>query len=178
MNFNSIGLTALWPDLIDSTQLFALLSPPKNRNLSGAYISFLYDKLGPGLQAADLPAALEWFASQRVRTGGPLDAVMDGIIQLAWDNLDRPGIPAALAKAVISRIKQHDRIMSGLDRSNFQEKVLAEHDRRRKLLAEILPRIKENEIYFLGYAGLPMLPQEDLPLAHRASYRYRFRNRS
>ena len=164
------GLTALWPDLINSAQLFALLSPPKNRHLSGTYSSFLYYKLRTGLQAADLPAALEWFSSQGVRTGGPIDAVMDGIIQLAWDNLDQPGISAALAKALISRIKQHDRIMSGLDRTDFEKRVLAARDRRRKLLAEILPRIEESEVYFLGYAGLPILSHEDLPwLIERAT---------
>jgi hypothetical protein len=164
------GLTALWPDLINSAQLFALLSPPKNTHLSGTYSSFLYYKLRPGLQAADLPAALEWFSSQGVRTGGSIDSVMDGIIESAWENLDQPGIPALLAKAVISRIKQQDRIMSGLDRTELEKKVLVEQERRRKLLAEILPQIEESEVYFLGYAGLPILHQEDFPwLIERAT---------
>lgn len=156
------GLTALWPDLINSAQLFSLLSSPNNRHLSGTYSSFLYYKLLPGLQAADLPAALEWFSSQGVRTGGPTDAVMDGIIQLAWQELEKPGITAALANAVISRIKFHDRIMSGLDRSDFEKRVLAEHERRRKLLAEILPRIEEGEVYFLEYAGFPIVSEVDV----------------
>lgn len=164
------GLTALWPDLIDSAHLFALLSNPKNRHLSGTYSSFLYYKLQPGLGPADLPAALEWFSSQGVRTGGPFDFVMDRIIQVAWENLDQPGIPALLAKAVISRIRQHDRIMSGLERTDFEKKVLVEHERRRKLLAEILPQIKESEVYFVAYAGLPIVSQEDLPwLIERAT---------
>ena len=164
------GLTAVWPDLIDSAQLFALLSNPKNRHLSGTYSSFLYYKLLPGLRPADLPAALEWFSSQGARTGGPFDFVMDRIIQVAWENLDQPGIPALLAKSVISRIRQHDRIMSGLERTDFEKKVLVEHERRRKLLAEILPQIKESEVYFVAYAGLPILSREDLPwLIERAT---------
>ena len=157
------GLTALWPDLITAAQLFSLLSPPKNTHLSGAYSSFLYYNLLPHLQPADLALALEWCASQGARTVGPLDVLMDGIIKSAWKQLERPEIPILLAKAVISRIKLNDRIMSGLDRSDFEKKVLSEHERRRRLLAEILPQIGESEVYFLSYAGLPIVTDLDVP---------------
>ena len=101
---NGSGLKALWPDLIGVSELFPLPSPPKQQ-LSGTYSRFLYDHVMEKMTVRDLPVALEWFSKQEshVRLLGPMDRLMDRIVQFAWDNLNEPGVTSGLAAAIVSR---------------------------------------------------------------------------
>jgi predicted NACHT family NTPase len=58
------GLRALWPDSITAAELFPLLTPPKQANLSSAYSRFLYDHVIEKLPVQDLPRALDWHSKQ------------------------------------------------------------------------------------------------------------------
>jgi hypothetical protein len=157
-----IGLTAMWPDWINSTELFSLLTRPKNRQLHGAYTSFLYH-LTSQLGIGDLPAALEWFAGQLHRDMGPIDRLMDDIIRLAIRNLEVPGVLGGTTKAILSRVKMHDRLMSGHDRGELVEDLRSDHISRQMLLQELLPQVTDNELFFLEYAGMTVVPEVDLP---------------
>ena len=87
---------------ISANDIFPLLVPPKRTNLSGMYTSFIHGRFLQNLKVADLPAALEWFSKQPSRqvVPGALDYLMDGILRLAWNNLDHPGIAEGFALAV------------------------------------------------------------------------------
>jgi len=158
-----IGLTALWPDLMSSTELFSLLTRPANRNLHGAYGSFLYcltSKLG----VDDLPAAIEWFAKQKPRDMGPIDSVMNHIIHLALPNMDTPGVSKGLANAILSRVKLHDQLMSDHDQGRLTAELRTDHSRRQILLRELMPQLtEEDELFYLMHAGVPIVPEFDLP---------------
>jgi hypothetical protein len=162
-----IGLTALWPDLMSSMELFSLLTRPKNRHLHGAYSSFLYH-LAPTFRTDDLPAALEWFAGQPQRDMGPIDSLMDDIVRFALQNIEAPGVLAGLTKAVLSRVKLHDQLMSGHDDRRLATELRNDHKSRQMLLRELLPQLSEDELFFLDYAGVQVVPESDLPwLIHR-----------
>ena len=162
-----IGLTALWPDSMRSTELFSLLTLPKNPSRRGAYSSFLYG-LATKLGNDDLPAALEWFAAQKQRDMGPIESLMDDIVRKALLNMEGSGVLAALAEAILSRVKLHDQLMSGFDKGDFDKELRDDHEHRQMLLQELLPRLEENDLFFLDYAGIRVVPEFDLPwLIHR-----------
>jgi hypothetical protein len=155
-----VGLTALWPGLISATELFPLLTRPKERNFYGAYSSFLY-YLAPTLKADHLPAALEWFSGQKQRDIGPIDTLMDNIVLSALQNMDTPDVLVGLAKAILSRVRLQDHLLS--DRRELDEELCNDDIRRQALLRELLPHLQENELFFLDYAGVRVVPESDLP---------------
>jgi hypothetical protein len=142
------GLKALWPELISASELFQLLTPRKQPNLSGAYSNFLYGHLVENLPPWDLPVALEWFSKQghRQHLLGPFDRVMDGIVQQAWDNLHEAGVASGLAKAVVSRVRLHDSLLSNDEGREFAKKVQQNHERRRILLEQLLPQLSASGV--------------------------------
>jgi hypothetical protein len=158
--FKGIGLTALWPGLISATELFSLLTLPKDPNLYGAYSSFLY-RLGPALKADHLSAALKWFSIQRQREIGPMDNLMDNIILSALRNMDTPEVVAGLAKSILSRVRLHDYLLR--DRSELDRELRRDDTHRQALLCEVLPHLRENEIFFLDHAGVRVISESDLP---------------
>ena len=138
------GLTALWPELISVAEILPLLTNPKNPQLSGLYTSFLAsfpDKMSP----TDLHAALDWFSKQpsRASMSFPLGQLMDKIILLAWANLDWPGIAGCLAGAILSRAVFYDELVSGTEGASFREELASDHEHRRRILEELLPRLGE-----------------------------------
>jgi len=157
-----IGLIALWPDWLSSTELFELISPLKNRQLHGAYASFLY-QLSSTLRLHDLPIALEWYARQQHRDMGPIDRLMDGIIRLAVNHLDSPEIAAGFVEALLSRMNLHDQLMSSRDREMLTTHLSANHLQRQDLLERLLTRITDRDLFFLEYAGFRLVPSVDLP---------------
>lgn len=158
-----IGLRALWPDWISATELFSLVTPPKNRHLHGAYASLLYD-LSDNIKTEDLPAALDWFATQPEGDVGPIGSLMDGIVEEALKNVEAPGILTGLVKAILSRIRLRIQLMSyGSNRVDLHGLLRDDHTLRRKLLDELLPLLDQDDVFWLDYAGIRVVPESELP---------------
>lgn len=157
------GLKALWPDLISAPELFALLTRPKNPNLGGLYSSFMYDHVVPRMNVRDIPVALEWFSKQEHRQHliGPIDRLMDRVIQLAWDNLNEPKVAQEYATAILSRVKLYDELVSGDDRVEFAKKVQNDHARRRAVWKELLPRLEVDQVVGLITSRIPLITGAD-----------------
>ena len=164
--FKGAGLMALWPELITAAELFPLLTPPKQSGLSGMYSRFLYDRAIEHLPVKDLPVALKWFSDQqyRVRLLGPIDRLMDRIIQFAWDNLDEVGVSDGLVTAIVSRMRLHDSIFSDYDDDarEFAKKIQDDHERRRKLLKAILPQVTVDRVSSLLMLRVPIMAPSDV----------------
>ena len=157
------GLKALWPDSLTASELFPLLTAPKNRQLSGTYTRFLYDHVIEKMAVRDIPVALDWFSKQQHRQHllGPMDRLMDRIVQLAWDNMDKPEVPSGLATAIVSRLRLYDSIISGDDGRAFANKVNANHERRRKLVTALLPLLNVDGVSRLYISNVPLLTSSD-----------------
>jgi len=154
------GMLALWPELISAKDLFPLLTRPKP-HLSGVYSTFLYNEVLKHLNPSDLLPALEWFSNQSHRSFGPVERLMDDVVRLAWDNLDQTGIAIGLANAILSRVRIHDQLLHD-DKKEFRKEWATNHARRQTLLAEILPRLKDNnELFYLTHAGAGPVMDED-----------------
>src|SRR5207253_1466421 len=61
------ALRALWPDDLASEEVFAALTPERQRSLFGAYKSFVSGSLLEHFSLQCLPAALRWAAEQPAR---------------------------------------------------------------------------------------------------------------
>jgi len=157
------GLRALWPEFITADELFDLLTPPKQRNLFGTYSSFFYDRVIPGLKRGDLPVALAWFARQHERRHliGPVDRLMDKIVEFSWPHVEEPEIGKAFADALSSRLKMHDALVDGDGRGEFYKQVQEEHARRRAVLNDLLPQLSLIQSGALFTSARSFLSTED-----------------
>jgi hypothetical protein len=158
------GLKAIWPGSITASELFSLLTPPKEQGLSGTYSRFLYDHAIQKLTARDLPVALEWFEKQRNRRSliGPIDRVMDQIVKLAWENLNEPGVASALATAIVSRLRLYDSILSDDDDREFASTVQQDQERRRTLLKALFPQLSVSGVAALTMSRVPAIAFADV----------------
>lgn len=156
------ALKAVWPNLINAHELFSVLTAPKNRNLSGAYILFLRGDFLEQLSPSEIPTALAWFCAQPRRDSLPsvLDGLMDQVLQLAWDNLELPGMAEDFAAAALSRMRLGDALVGSgpLDRGErgrFHEELKGNDRRRRRVLEELLPRLDyKDAVPFFGIRSL------------------------
>jgi len=147
------GLTAVWPELINASEIFDLITPPRQPNLYGAYASFLDGKLIEKMNAADLPIALGWFSRQPCRSHmpGAIDRLMDDILELAWKNLDHSGVLEGLVAALLSRIKLQDSIVSRFEKGGINREIEADDERRRALLEKLLPDLTVQDAPWLQH---------------------------
>jgi predicted NACHT family NTPase len=159
------GLRALWPEFLTAGELFDLLTLPKQRNLSGTYSSFFYDRIIPSLKAGDLPVALQWFARQPERRHliGPVDRLMDKIVECTWPHVEEPEVGKAFANALFSRLRTHDALFDGDGREGFYKRVQEEHARRRAVLNDLLPQLSLIDCGAMFASGRAFLSTEDCP---------------
>ena len=103
------ALQALWPDDLTSEEVFAALTPPKRRNLIGAYKSFVSTSLVEHLLLSGLPTALRWVAEQPARDDPEYSFrdLVDALLCAAWEHLDTPGVLDPYAASVAKRLASH-----------------------------------------------------------------------
>lgn len=152
--FKGLALRALWPDSMGANELFSLISAPKQRNLSGAYTSFLYD-LAKKLPASALKAGLSWFAEQphRAAIAGPIDLVMDAIIKKSWEHLQDEGILKGFVEGMLGRLKLQDDLISSSDRNEFYAQVARDDIKRRGTLEQLLPAVNPDDTSIVIHFG-------------------------
>jgi hypothetical protein len=157
------GLRALWPDSITAPEILPLITRPKQSSLTGTYSMFLSHYFVQDMAIGDIPAALRWYSEQGRRNAldSTMERLMDGIVRLAWNNLDSPGIATQLARAVLSRMKMLDSVVTGMDH-DFRQMVEGDDRRRRLLLGELLPLVEEESLRRLLTLDLQLPAPQDL----------------
>jgi hypothetical protein len=160
------ALRALWPHGLSTAELFRLLTSPKNLHLFGAYESFIHH-LAQSLTESDLPVALGW-VQQHPDWGlvHPFRRLVDDIVAAAWDHLDSPGILSALAQTVVTSLKQDHCVVTYHGSEAFAEKVRNDPDRRRALVAGMLPLLDESDARTMAltpHGEVEVVTADDLP---------------
>lgn len=148
-------LRAIWPGCLSLEELLAMLAPPKSSSHFGAYWGFLSYDLLKNVRPPDLAMVLEWTRQQPPRHEAHwFDKLMAKFITLAWDNVDTPGVPKNLARALVARKKLHEDI-----------EVPEDDDRRRRILPDVIAAAVEEGIdpFLLCYSR-PLVRRQDLPL--------------
>jgi predicted NACHT family NTPase len=161
------GLQAVWPTSLTAEELFSVLTPPKRRNLIGAYRVFIEREVAPRLKPSDLPVALKWVKEQQRRHHLPysLERLTDAIMLRAWENLEVPGVAEAFAEAALSRLKQHDAIIEGKLDPPFRDLLAIEDDKRRRVLKTMVPLLgdPQKDSVILACGQTPLLLSKDVP---------------
>ena len=147
------ALKAIWPNLITAEELFSVLTPPKDKNLIGAYDTFLAYDLASSLQEADLPIALQWAGKEEslnrdadLKGESPHrdinlhERVTDEIMLKAWNNLDQPGISEGFAKVALLRLEQYRDIIDKISNPEHADILASNEEKRRKVL-QVVPSL-------------------------------------
>ena len=160
-------LRALWPERISADELFPLLTMPKNRNLIGAYWSFLHYCLARHLQPGDLPRALLWVEQHerkgRFKVMG--DDPPETIMLRGWDELREPQVCQAFARAAAVRLKDYRAIVGGNQEDSFLGELRSDNEKRHLLVRTMLSLRSELglEADNLVFAHTPMVFAVDVP---------------
>jgi hypothetical protein len=137
------ALRASWPEHLTAADLFQRLTPFKRESYLGGYWDFVHNRLMPGIKDGDLQPALHWVARLDLRDArrtrfGNLSAQL---LLRAWDSANFSAISADLAQAVWGRIERHERGLARAHQEEGVERFASDDDRRRQLLAGLLPLI-------------------------------------
>lgn len=131
------ALQALWPELLSSEDLFAVLRPPRQDRLFGLYANFL-STLPEALGSEHLGAALEWVRRQEEGHRLPywLQKLVDGILDLAWESLECPGVLEAFVGTALNRLSRYEPVVASpvRERPEFRS-------RARLVLSALVPRL-------------------------------------
>jgi predicted NACHT family NTPase len=143
------SLQALWPDLITVAELFQVLTPPKKRNVFGAYQMFLEYQMVAKLYPDDLVVALDWLALQGVRCfGHPFEKLGDDILLKAWENFDLPGVLKGFTKVALIQWREHQSIITDGYHSRQQQFALSSSHNAKKrhtLIKQVVLIISETD---------------------------------
>lgn len=164
------ALRATWPNFLSRDDLFSNLTVAKDRSLFGAYWSFLERELPEQLRLSDLPRALEWVRSQN-HSREAFDALLIGIVLLAWDNLEAPGIAEMLATAILSRLRPfHELFSYELSYRKkrllpFFQELVTNTKKRQLLLLAFVPQLRDPKLdpLLLIFRRPAFVQREDLP---------------
>lgn len=161
------ALKALWPEHLRLDELLALMTPPSG-NVIGVYWMFLVADFAQGLAVEDLPSALDWLADQTkgvLRHMRPYERAVDSIMAKAWDHVEAPGVPEALARVILARLEIGQEPLWGQHDSESGEDALKKDPRkRRRLVAALVTmlRMKQPEVVWRVGIGSPLTQGEDL----------------
>jgi len=161
------GLQAVWPAHMTAEELFAVLTPPEQQHLIGAYHMFLSDDLVQHLNPPDLPTALKWVEEQEPRHSltDPFEKLTDAIILQAWEHLESPGVLQAFARVALSRLEHHDEIVGGHHDPPFTCMLGSDDEKRHRLLEVMLPLFSdpEKDSIWPVYSQTPIVISKDVP---------------
>ncbi|HEY9886389.1 MAG TPA: hypothetical protein V6C96_03915, partial [Vampirovibrionales bacterium] len=163
------ALKAVWSEHLSATELFQVLTPPKNANFFGGYKSFFNLFLVQNIQQEDLPIALDWLEMQGIRGfGHPFNELGDQLVLKAWENLDLPGVIKALIRVAFVQWRKYQGFL--IRRSKYLKEITdflpQEVEKRHRLIEYIVFETLElEEDDFWVFAGLEkeLIYSDDFP---------------
>lgn len=160
-----VALGALWPGLIQAEEIFSYLTPPKKDHYIGAYEWFLRKKLLDSLPLSDLPVALQWISRQppRRELGIGLRVLIDKVFSKAWEAIELPGVRAAFARALASRIRLDDALLDRLNLEDTGVWDMVDRSRRRAVAADVLTELPDDDssLFSLAFDSPRLIRAED-----------------
>jgi hypothetical protein len=160
------GLTACWPGHLSVDELFSSLTEPDER-FHGIYDAFLRDKLVQKLTATDYPKALAWAESQ-AEHGRSFDGGYAGLVTRILDgaaeHIEATGVMAALANALLSRLRKHD-FLHGARSSRLIDMLESRPDLRLRLVSAMVQCFEEdrNDSLMITRGGTRLVFPKEIP---------------
>jgi hypothetical protein len=141
-------LSALWPSVMKTEQVFALL-PGWDGHLN-TLSSFLHGRFRQGLRKDDLKPALHW-AQQSNDTQGIHGSLVSEILRMAWEHIEDPEIGTLFADTVALKLGIYGWFATSAHGSDFQKLIDSDNSRRRILARALLSRLKSEDFASLHY---------------------------
>ncbi len=167
------GLAATWREYLTVEELFDVLTMPPH-SYFGSYTSFINYELTKKLKVEDLPIALKWISEKLSTWGGfgyELEKLVDEILIMAWQNLDRENIFESFVAVVIKMIKGHGRnifsrtVRTALSTEDYIDKIdeiKKDHLHRRKIWLKIFSLIDEDMMWSLNASEFVGIGNNDI----------------
>lgn len=136
-----IALRLSWPHVVTTQEVLPALTPPRHRNLFGAYSGFISLDLPGGLTPADAEAALAWLLAIE-RSGARhdrLDPLADRVVTVALEALDEPQVVRRLAELLVLRANNHEPLF--IDQILRNDKRELADAQRHILIDAVLPLV-------------------------------------
>ncbi len=158
------ALNVLWPDLLSPEELFECLTPPKRNNLFGSYWAFLNYKLLDSIRPEGWSVALRWVRrhQRRGRLEITMNRLADQIMLRAWDHLSIREVFDAYAEAAVTRLSEHDGLVTGDQIGAFQEKLDNQGPLRRSVVARIIENMTDRDDWVFLWARSGLIRHDDL----------------
>jgi hypothetical protein len=165
------ALQAVWPHSLSSDELFKVITPFKSPSLFGAYRSFVDYQLAKQIRASDLPPAFAWMEENgQVSPYDTLGNLADAIILKGWENLDKSGVPNALAHAILPRLRSQHQIFSHSSSRQdenitlFRSELFQNDSKRRIMLTALLPLLEDAQYgrFYAIFCNPPFALRKDL----------------
>ncbi len=152
------GILATWPDYLTVEELFAtLIIPAEDDPLVDRYVAQNWSEIILSrIEPDDLPVALEWLQNQntlRLLQSAFIDLI-NSILFVSWQNLDKPNVSGAFSHAAISLWQQHDSLIPRQGRRGNPtnnpdvltvELVLGDSSKRYLFLQSLIPIVSNYE---------------------------------
>lgn len=159
------ALQALWPDHLSASEVFDLLTDPKEPSLYGGYKGFWSRELLEHLSPKDLPVALAWLKQLQAkgRMEDLFDDLADGVMFFGWKHLAGAPWIEEYATAALQRIRERDWIVGGIDAHAFSTELGTNEDKRRLLLCALVAESGDDDLGRLSYmVGNTLLHEGDV----------------
>ncbi|OGV08813.1 MAG: hypothetical protein C4517_08895 [Stygiobacter sp.] len=147
----TICLTALWPKIMSTKELFSFLSRPKNTNYTGRFFHLIHKIVVEGINWCDLPVALNWVGTLGTRHGAALydyEDLIDYIMYEGWKNIEKSEVLNAYVEAIKRLKRNYDEIVQKKFKEEFRAELQREDSKRRRLITAIVDSLSDevNEI--------------------------------
>jgi hypothetical protein len=152
-----LGLKAIWPEHLQSSELFGILTPPRRRSLYGVYKSF-YKEIIDSLLPKDLPHALIWVLrndKEHVESQTVQDLI-NQILTYSWEHLE-PNVDVFM-DILLERIKRYDINLP----DTLNEKIQIDELKRRCLTKKIVASAEDQGLLVsLRHSRTPLVLDSD-----------------
>jgi hypothetical protein len=160
-------LNLLFPDCLNTEELFTILSDETLNFSSELYHHYLPSKLKQYLQPQSLLVSLAWVEQKQAEQFfmGKFKKITDTILLKAFENIGTEGIAEALAKVVLFQLRNDEEIMNNSDCSQFLQELRNNDEKRRIILGATLPLLSnsQDDLSLLADTSTPLAFTRDIP---------------
>ena len=162
------ALRLSWPHSMTTAEVLGALTPPRRRNLVGAYAMFVQYELPDALTVADVHTGLDWLLAveRAARRHGRFDRLADRIVTLALAAVDQASVADRLAQLALLRSAGHEPLF--VDHIPFRHDTkpeLTTHQRHRIATAALRYATADEAVQLVDDAayGPAIVTRDDLP---------------
>jgi hypothetical protein len=149
------ALQALWPNHLSASEVFSLLTEPKDSSLYGGYKGFWSRELLEHLQPDQLPVALGWLRGHQAkgRMEDRFDDLADVVMYLGWKNLEGAPWVEDYASSALLRMREYDQVVGGIHAHAFSTELGANEVKRRLFVKALVAQSDDEDLSRMSFTN-------------------------